>query len=119
MSPSKLDFLNRAHIQFKIELGNAAGRAELAGKLRIVLAAAGIESCALPESILSLRSLTCRLFCSERFSSDYLARVVAALKVSQFQAVKRSWLTKRTLATGTHPHYPRRSSPWGVLFLLA
>ncbi|KAK4702191.1 glutamyl-tRNA synthetase, partial [Phenoliferia sp. Uapishka_3] len=60
MSPSKLDFLNRSHIQLKVESGNEAGREELASKLRVILSSSGIDT--------------------DILTSGYLARVIAALK---------------------------------------
>lgn len=38
MSPTKLDFLNRAHLKLKVQLGNDAGRADVSERLRQVLA---------------------------------------------------------------------------------
>lgn len=61
MSPSKLDFLNRAHLQKKVELSNESGRLDVAQRLKVLL----LEQ--FPES--------------DRLDLNYIARTVAALKV--------------------------------------
>lgn len=37
MSPTKLDFLNRAHLQKKVQPGNEGARLELAARLKVLL----------------------------------------------------------------------------------
>lgn len=37
MSPAKLDFLNRAHLQLKVRAGNDAGRLDVGERVRELL----------------------------------------------------------------------------------
>ncbi|KAM0756186.1 glutamate-tRNA ligase [Meredithblackwellia eburnea MCA 4105] len=68
ISKSKLDFLNRAHIQLKVKPGNEKGHRDIAERLREYLTLRKID-----------RFAQFFISSSEPFSSQYLIRVVSAL----------------------------------------
>lgn len=115
MSPTKLDFLNRAHLQKKVQPGNETARLELAARLKVLLLEKFPGRCVVFAAFSSERRLMRAR--SESPGLDYIGRVVAALKVSTRESLQRIIADLPTV--GTRAHDQRRPSSRCLLLLRA